>query len=196
MKHFVTIYYWVRIAALAIIVILALLSAIRMMRRHKFAAWHGLVFVVAALVISGGMVWIVRAPFNVVWAVVLLVLGAAAGVFAGGNKFSQEQSHTYLRRSPLAPLVWAVGMILVAMTLLFGTSYLVALAMLVLAFALGTVIGQVVKELVGSMAGAGAAETVVQTPAPKPAEESAAVTPAPEPEPPADASAETAPASD
>ena len=196
MKHFVTIYYWVRIAALAIIVILALLSAIRMMRRHKFAAWHGIVFVVAALVISGGMVWIVRAPFNVVWAVVLLVLGAAAGVFAGGNKFSQEQSRTYLRRSPLAPLVWAVGMILVAMTLLFGTSYLVALAMLVLAFALGTVIGQVVKELVGSMAGAGAAETVVQTPAPKPAEESAAVTPAPEPEPPADASAETAPASD
>ena len=196
MKHFVTIYYWVRIAALAIIVILALLSAIRMMRRHKFAAWHGIVFVVAALVISGGMVWIVKAPFNVVWAVVLLVLGAAAGLFAGGNKFSQEQGRAYLRRSPLAPLVWAVGMILVAMTLLFGTSYLVALAMLVLAFALGTVIGQVVKELSGSMAAAGPAEAAVQTPAPKLAEESAAVTPAPEPEPPADASAETAPASD
>ena len=58
MKHFVTIYYWVRIAALAIIVILALLSAIRLMCRRKFAAWHGIVFAGAAIVIFGGMVWI------------------------------------------------------------------------------------------------------------------------------------------
>ena len=78
-------------------------------------------------------------------------------------------------------------MILTAMTLLFGTSYLVALAMLVLAFALGTVIGQVVRELGGSKSGegatkaVGAVEAAVQTPAPKLPEESAAVTPAPEP---------------
>ena len=92
--------------------------------------------------------------------------------FICAARFSQEQGRAYLRRSPVAPLVWAVGMILIAMTLFFGTSYLVALAMLVLAFALGAVIGQVARELSGSQSGEGTAENIV-TPEPELPEASA-----------------------
>ena len=52
-----------------------------------------------------------------------------------------------MHRLPLAPWVWAAATIIVAVTLLFGTSYLYGLALLVMAFAAGLVIGQIAGEL-------------------------------------------------
>jgi hypothetical protein len=152
MESFITIYYWVRIAILAIVVLLAVLAAIRLTRRHGFAAWREIAFVIVTAAAFGGLVTVVDRSFSLVWAVVLVVLGALAGFGAGRTtRLSRgDDGRVAIRRSPLAPWLWAAGAVLAAMTLLFGTSYLFALAMLVLAFALGTVLGQVAAELVGS----------------------------------------------
>jgi hypothetical protein len=51
-----------------------------------------------------------------------------------------------VKRSVLVAWVWALAMLLVAVTLLFGSSFLFAVAMLVLALAVGMVVGQVAGE--------------------------------------------------
>jgi hypothetical protein len=43
--------------------------------------------------------------------------------------------------------VWALSLVLVALTLLFGSTFLFGLAVLVMAFALGLVVGQIGGEL-------------------------------------------------
>jgi hypothetical protein len=152
MKSFITIYYWVRIAILVIVVLLALLAAIRLTRRHGFASWREVAFAIVTAAVFGGLVTVVDRSFSIAWAVALVVLGALAGYGAGRtSRLSRGgDGHVAIRRSPLAPWLWAVGAVVAAMTLLFGTSYLFALAMLVLAFALGAVLGQVAAELVRS----------------------------------------------
>ena len=58
------------------------------------------------------------------------------------------QGATGLRRSAVAPWVWALSLVLVALTLLFGSSFLYGVAVLVMAFALGLVLGQIARESV------------------------------------------------
>jgi hypothetical protein len=151
MKTFTTVYYWIRVAALVLAVVLALLAAVRLTGRRRFAVRRDVAFAAAAVVAFGGLTWITGVSFSIVWAVVLVLLGATAGFSASrGARFSMEEGRPYVNHSPVAPWIWAVGAILVALTLLFGTSYLFALAMLVLAFGMGTVLGEVAAELGGS----------------------------------------------
>jgi len=147
MKDVPAIIYWISLAALALATVFIIVAAVRQSVPRTFAPWRGIVQIVMAVIVFGGLVLIVSPSFNVIWAVVLGVLGAAAGFFAGrGAKFSVDTGKLKIRRSPVAPWLWAVGVIVASMTLAFGTSYLFALAMLVLAFGLGAVLGQVIAE--------------------------------------------------
>jgi len=54
-----------------------------------------------------------------------------------------------VKRSPLVALVWALAVILVTLTLLFGSSFLYGVAMLPLALGVGMVAGRVAGEFAG-----------------------------------------------
>jgi len=147
MKDVPAIIYWISLAVLVLATVFIIVAAVRQSVPRKFAAWRGIVQIVMAVIVFGGLVLIVSPSFNAIWAVALGVIGAVAGFFAGrGAKFTTDTGKLKIRRSPVAPWLWAVGVILASMTLAFGTSYLFALAMLVLAFALGAVLGQVIAE--------------------------------------------------
>ena len=75
------------------------------------------------------------------------MLGAALGyLLARGERAVAGQGAPGLRRSALAPWVWALSLVLVALTLLFGSTFLYGVAVLVMAFALGLVLGQIAGE--------------------------------------------------
>jgi hypothetical protein len=146
--------YWVDVILLVLTVVLAIFAAVRISGRRVFTPWRCVLQVVLTVLVFAGLVLIAGASFSWLWAVVLLVLGGVAGFFAerAPSRFSVTGGKVAVRRSPLAPWIVAVASVLLAMTLLFGTSYLFALAMLVFAFALGTAIGQLAAEFVGARA--------------------------------------------
>jgi heme/copper-type cytochrome/quinol oxidase subunit 2 len=159
-------YYWVKLALLAAVVVLAIVGALRASGDRVLVPWRaGLngalalgVFIAAAMLATSGL--------SLVWALILIVLGAAAGYApARRARTRAAQGRTVVHRSPLAPWVWAAATILVAVTLLFGTSYLYGLALLVMAFAAGLVIGQIAGELAAVRRQAEAAAGAVAEPA-------------------------------
>ena len=86
------------------------------------------------------------------------VVGAVAGYFAGrGSTFVADEGKLKLRRSPVGPWLWAVSVIVAALTALFGSAYLFALAMLLLIFAACEVAGQSIAELTQAKPGAAGA---------------------------------------
>ena len=160
MNDFVAIFYWLRLAALVVVVLLALVMAIRMSRRRRFGTARDVSFALGALAAFGGVVYVADPSFSVVWAAALAVVGAAAGYLSGRlSRFWTADGRIYIRRSPLAPWLWAISAALVMMTLLFGTAYLFALAMLLQAFAMGVVVGQVAAEIVRTRARPSGART-------------------------------------
>lgn len=147
MNAVATYYYWIKIAALALIVILAILLAMRSGGRRLWVPVRiGLSAVLAAVAVIG--ILLIAAPdINAVWAVGLGALGIGLGfASARGSRFTSQSGKLGLERSRVAAWIWAVATILVALTLLFGSSYLFALAVLGLVFAFGAVLGQVVTE--------------------------------------------------
>jgi hypothetical protein len=163
MTGFVTIFYWIRLAALVVLVLLALTTAVRMSRRRRYGPARDVSFAVGAIAAFGGLVSITDPAFSIVWAAALGVVGAALGFVSGRlSRFWTVDGRVFIRRAPVAPWLWALSAIFIAMTLFFGSSYLFALAMLLLAFAMGVAVGQVAAEVsrrktAGSPAGATAA---------------------------------------
>jgi hypothetical protein len=148
MNDFVTIFYWIRLAALIVLVLLALVTAFRMSHRRRYGPGRDLSFAVGAIAAFGGLVYLTDPAFSVVWAAALGVVGAAVGYLSGRlSRFWAAEGRVFIRRSPVAPWLWALSAVLVTMTLLFGSSYLFALAMLLQAFAMGVAVGQVVAEV-------------------------------------------------
>jgi len=149
MDALMDIYYWLKLVLLVVVVVLALLGAVRGSGTHAFVLWRAAAQGVCAILAFGAMVWFAQPGLGFVWAIVLIVLGGVAGFFVARSTAVTEQAgRTYVHMPPLAPWVWAIGAILVTMTLLFGSVFLFALPMLVLALGLGLVLGQICGESV------------------------------------------------
>jgi hypothetical protein len=158
MDAIASIYYWVKLVLLIVVVVLAVWGAVRSSGNRVLVPWRAVVQAVLAVVAFAAVTWLGGAAFGIVWAVVLVVLGLAAGFLMGRRERSWTQAgRVCVRRSALASWVWAVSVILVSMTLLFGSSYLFALAALVMVFGLGMVLGQIAGEFAGSGNEAGVA---------------------------------------
>jgi hypothetical protein len=148
MKDIATIFWAIRLVLLVLVVIAAVVAALMLGRKRKYAPWRDVVFAIAAPIAVIAMAWQAGVHFSIVWAAVLGVLGVVAGYFAGrGSTFVVEDGTLKLRRSPVGPWLWAVAVIVAALTALFGSSYLFALAMLLLVFAACEVVGQSIAEL-------------------------------------------------
>jgi hypothetical protein len=160
METVALIIYVLKIVALVLVVAMAIVGAWRESGRCKLQTWREVVIVVLTIIAFAGLAWVCGVTFSWIWAAVLLVAGIVAGLLVGrrSERGTTDKGMPAIRRSPLGPWVWAVAAILVSLTLMFGTSYLFAIAMLIMAFAMGIVVGQVAGELSGSgKAGAAAA---------------------------------------
>ncbi len=147
MDSIVTILYWVQLILLVLAVIVAVLVAVRGSGSRAFVPWRAVTQAVLAAAVFAVAFALAGAGSSILWTIVLLVLGAALGyLLARGERAVAGQGAPGLRRSALAPWVWALSLVLVALTLLFGSTFLYGVAVLVMAFALGLVLGQIVGE--------------------------------------------------
>lgn len=158
MKDIATIFWAIKLVLLVLVVVAAIVAALMLGRKRKYAPWRDVVFAIAAPILVVVMAWQAGVHFSIVWAAVLGVVGAVAGYFAGrGSTFVAEEGKLKLRRSPVGPWLWAVSVIVAALTALFGSAYLFALAMLLLIFAACEVAGQSIAELTQAKPGAAGA---------------------------------------
>jgi hypothetical protein len=143
----VEILYWVQLTLLVLAVVAALLVAIRSSGSREFVAWRAIAQGALAAAVFGVSFVLAGAGSSILWTLVLLVIGVVVGYLLGarepvlGGTGADER-----RRSGVAPWVWAVSLMLVTLTLLFGSTFLYGLAVLVMAFALGLVVGQIAGE--------------------------------------------------
>jgi hypothetical protein len=143
----VSILYWVQLTLLVLAVVAAIVSAFRGSGSRAFVPWRAVAQAVLAVAVFAVAFVLAGAGSSVLWTVVLIVLGAALGyLLAGGERLLAAGSAPGLRRSAVAPWVWALSLALAALTLLFGSTFLYGVAVLVMAFALGLVLGQIVGE--------------------------------------------------
>ena len=150
MDTVVSILYWVKLAILIAVVVLTLWGVVRASRRRVFVPWRAVTQVVLAVAAFVALSWFAGAIYGLLWALVLLVLGIAAGYFAGrGERVTRQGEQVCVNRSPLVAWIWALAVILVTLTLLFGSSFLYGVAMLPLALGVGLVVGQVAGEFAG-----------------------------------------------
>lgn len=147
MDAVVSILYWVKLAILIVIVLLALWGALRASRLRVFVAWRAVlqgILAIAAFAVFSLLAGVVYGPL---WAVVAAVIGIAYGFVVGrGESTSTRGAQVCVKRSSLVAWLWAVAVICVTLTLLFGSSFLFGAAMVLLALAVGAVVGQVAGE--------------------------------------------------
>jgi hypothetical protein len=147
----VSILYWVQVVLLVLAVIVAVLVAVRDSGTRAFVAWRAVVQAVLGAAVFAVAFLLAGAGSSVLWTVVLLVLGGAAGYLLGVREPSLSGDRGIGRRRSVAPpWVWALSLVLVVLTLLFGSTFLYGLAVLVMAFAQGLLIGQIAGELATS----------------------------------------------
>lgn len=147
MDAIVSILYWVQLTLLVLAVVVAVVSAVRGSGPRAFVPWRAVAQAVLAVAVFAVAFLLAGAGSSILWTVVLIVLGAALGyLLAGGERLLAGGSAPGLRRSAVAPWVWALSLVLVALTLLFGSTFLYGVAVLVMAFALGLVLGQIAGE--------------------------------------------------
>lgn len=154
MGDFAGIYYWIRLGILVLVSLLAVIVALRLMHTRRFSIGRGIAVVVLEFVALVGMWATVGSAASPVWLIGLLAIGGVLGFLFGRMAKPHGEK---LKRSPMAAAVNAIAFVFAAMTLLFGTSYLFAIALLVLGFATGMLIGQLGGEVV-------AAKSVVAAP--------------------------------
>jgi hypothetical protein len=148
MDTLVTILYWVQLALLVLAVGVAVFVAVRGAGTRLFVPWRAVVQGVLAAAVFLVVFLLAGAGSSVLWTVVLLALGAVLGYLLGAREPAVSGDNgAGRRRSAVAPWVWALSLVLVALTLLFGSTFLFGLAVLVMAFALGLVVGQIGGEL-------------------------------------------------
>jgi hypothetical protein len=149
MDAIVTILYWIQLSLLVLAVVVAVVIALRDSGSRQFVPWRAVTQTVLAVAVFAVAFVLAGAGSSVLWTVVLVVLGAALGyLLAGAERVVAADGAPGVRRSAVAPWVWAVSLVLVALTLLFGSTFLYGLAVLVMAFALGLVLGQIIGESV------------------------------------------------
>jgi len=147
MDAVVSVLYWVKLAILIVLAVLTLWGAVRASKLRAFVPWRAVTQMVLAVAAFAALSWFAGAIYGLLWALVLLVLGLAAGFFAGrGERVTRQGEQVCVKRSPLVAWIWALAVILVTVTLLFGSSFLYGVAMLPLALGVGMVIGQVAGE--------------------------------------------------
>jgi hypothetical protein len=144
-------YYWIRIGALVVLTLFAVVTAIVQLRRRRYS----LVRRVILAVVSVAAVFALQAASGVkpslLWMVGLLVVGLGLGWMAGRMSRVYEQDGAVLvARSAYAPVLAALAYVWAALTLLFGTSYLFAIALLILAFSAGLSAGSALAELIAA----------------------------------------------
>jgi len=143
-----SILYWVKLAALIVIVVLTLWAAVRASRLRLFTAWRAVLQAILAVAAFAVLSWFAGVLYGPLWAVVAAVIGIAYGFVVGrGESVSLRGQRVCVKRSAFVAWLWAVAVILVTLTLLFGSSFLFGAAMVLLALAVGAVIGQVAGEL-------------------------------------------------
>jgi hypothetical protein len=130
------IWYFARLGMLLIVVVIALILAIVLPRRRKFAGRvRGFAAPVLAAIVAL-LSWLSAARPSWLWLAGALVIGMLLGFFMGRMaKPSVRGNKPGVRRWVLATLLVAFGLIAVSITVLFGTPYLAALAMIYLVFA-------------------------------------------------------------
>ncbi len=148
MDAIVSILYWVQLVLLVLAVAAAVFFAVRDSGTRAFVAWRAVVQAVLAAAVFAVAFVLAGAGSSVIWTVVLLALGVVVGYLLGAREpsFSGDRGPGR-RRSAAPPWVWALSLVLVVLTLLFGSTFLYGLAVLVMAFALGLLIGQIAGEL-------------------------------------------------
>jgi hypothetical protein len=154
-----SILYWVQLAVLLLAVIVAVLVAARSSGSRGVVPWRAVTQAVLAAAVFAVALVVAGAGSSLLWTVVLVVVGAALGFLLGGaEREVAGERGPGVRRAAVVPWLWALSLVLVALTLLFGSTFLYGLAVLLMAFALGLVVGQIAGELVAaSRARAGAA---------------------------------------
>lgn len=144
MDALVTILYWVQLSLLVLAVIVAVFVAVRGAGTRVFVPWRAVTQGVLAAAVFLVAFVLAGAGSSLLWTVVLLALGAVLGYLIGAREPAVSGDRgDGRRRSALAPWVWALSLALVALTLLFGSTFLYGLAVLLMAFALGLVLGQI-----------------------------------------------------
>ena len=147
MDAIVSILYWVQLSLLVLAVIAAVLVAVRDSGARAFVPWRAVVQAVLAVAVFAIAFVLAGAGSSIIWTVVLLVLGVVVGYLLGAREPALSGERGAVRkRSAAPPWVWALSLVLVVLTLLFGSTFLYGLAVLVMAFALGLVIGQIAGE--------------------------------------------------
>jgi hypothetical protein len=143
----VSILYWVQLSLLVLAVIAAVFVAVRDSGSRAFVSWRAVVQALLAAAVFAVAFVLAGAGSSVIWTVVLLVLGVVLGYLLGAREPALSGDRgPGRRRSAAPPWVWALSLVLVVLTLLFGSTFLYGLAVLVMAFALGLVIGQIAGE--------------------------------------------------
>jgi hypothetical protein len=148
MDDFITVYYWARLAVLLLVTVIALVSAIRMSARRPHRPWREVVVVLLVVAAFVALSVIPGVYYGIVWAAVLAVLGLVVGYLVNrGARATRDGGRSVIRRSPLVPWLWFVAVVLTLSTLLFGETYIFSLAMLFMAFVVGSVVGQTIAVL-------------------------------------------------
>lgn len=152
METFASAYYWIRLAALGIGSLLALIAFALTMRRRGFTGWRQALWASFALALPVALVLATHVSPNVMWAAVLAVVGLAVG-FASGmlSKIEAREGRMTLRRFFLAPMTTLLATILALTTMLFGATELFMLALLGLVLAAGLTVGQATAETTAAL---------------------------------------------
>ena len=130
------IWYFARLAMLLVVVVIALVLAIALPRRRKFAGRFRAFAAPVLAVIVAVLAWASAARPSWLWLGGAFVIGAVIGLLTGRlAKPSMRGDKTAVRRWVLAPLLVCLGLIVLSIMVLFGTPYLAALAMIFLTFA-------------------------------------------------------------
>jgi hypothetical protein len=147
MDAVVSILYWVKLAVLIVIVLLALWGAVRASRLRAFVAWRAVVQALLAIAAFAIFSWLAGVVYGPLWAAVAFVIGIAYGFVIGrAEHTSVRGAQIRIKRSALVAWLWAIAVILVTLTLLFGSSFLFGAAMVLMALAVGAIVGQVAGE--------------------------------------------------
>ena len=147
MDAIVEVLYWIQLTLLVLAVVAALFVAVRSSGSREFVTWRAVAQGVLAAAVFGVSFVLAGAGSSILWTLVLLVIGVAVGYLLGAREpVLSGTGEDGRRRSRVAPWVWALSLVLVTLTLLFGSTFLYGLAVLVMAFALGLVVGQIAGE--------------------------------------------------
>lgn len=143
--------YWGKLAALIVLAVLAVVMVVVQLSRRRYSTVRRVV----QAVVSVGAVVLLWASTGVrpsyLWMALLLIVGAGLGYPAGMlSRVYRDGERVAVRRAAFAPVLAAVAYILTGMTLLFGTSYLFAVSLLVLMFSAGLTAGSALAEMLAA----------------------------------------------